>query len=54
MAKIRGLIFTSLLLGGCVVGPDYSGPPELGRAAPQSTFVRQAPGTISNEPALAA
>ena len=54
MVKSKGLILATLLLGGCVVGPDYSGPPELGRAAPQSTFVRQAPGATSNEPALAA
>jgi multidrug efflux system outer membrane protein len=54
MVKSKGLVLATLLLGGCVVGPDYSGPPELGHAAPQSTFVRQAPGATSNEPALAA
>lgn len=54
MVKFKRLFLASLLLGGCVVGPDYSGQPELGRAAPQSTFVRQAPGATSNEPALAA
>lgn len=53
MAKFRGLLLAPLLLGGCVVGPDYSGPPELGRAAPQPTFVRQPPGATSDEPALA-
>ena len=54
MAKSKSLILAPLLLGGCVVGPDYSGSPELGRATPQSTFVRQAPGATSNEPAVAA
>lgn len=54
MSRSRYLVLAPLLLGGCVVGPDYSGPPELGRATPQSTFVRQAPGAASNEPALAA
>jgi outer membrane protein, multidrug efflux system len=53
MAKFKGLLFVPLLLSGCVVGPDYSGPPELGRAAPQSTFVRQAPNVAVNEPAIA-
>lgn len=53
MSKFRYFVLAPLLLGGCVVGPDYSGPPELGRAAPQSTFVRQAPGATSNEPTLA-
>lgn len=54
MSRSRYFVLAPLLLGGCVVGPDYSGPPELGRAAPQSTFVRQAPGAASNEPAVAA
>lgn len=54
MSKFKYFVFAPLLLGGCVVGPDYAGPPELGRAAPTSTFVRQAPGTTSDEPALAA
>jgi multidrug efflux system outer membrane protein len=53
MAKFRGLLLAPLLLGGCVVGPDYSGPPELERAAPQPTFVRQPQGATSDEPALA-
>lgn len=54
MAKYRGLILAPLLLGGCVAGPDYSGPTELGGAAPQSTFVRKAPGVTPDDPALAA
>ena len=54
MSKFRYLILSPLLLGGCVVGPDYSGPPELGRATPQATFVRQAPGALSDEPVVAA
>lgn len=54
MSKFRYLVPSALLLGGCVVGPDYSGPPELGRATPQATFVRQAPGAASNEPLVAA
>ena len=54
MSKLNYLVLVPLLLGGCVVGPDYSGPPELGRATPGSTFVRQAPGATSNQPALAA
>jgi outer membrane protein, multidrug efflux system len=53
MAKFKGLLFVTLLLSGCVVGPDYSGPPKLGRAAPQSSFVRQSPNVAVNEPALA-
>ncbi len=54
MSKLNYLVLVPLLLGGCVVGPDYSGPQELGRATPGSTFVRQAPGATSNQPALAA
>lgn len=54
MSKIRYFVLAPLLLGGCVVGPDYSGPPELGRAEPQPAFVRQAPGASSDEPAVAA
>jgi outer membrane protein, multidrug efflux system len=54
MSRSRYFALAPLLLGGCVVGPDYSGPPELGRANPQPGFARQAPGTTSNEPALAA
>lgn len=54
MAKFNSLILMPLLLlGGCVVGPDYSGPPGLGRAAPQSTFVRQTSDMSSNQPQLA-
>lgn len=54
MSKLRYFVLAPLLLGGCVVGPDYSGPPELGRSSPQPAFVRQAPGATSNEPAAAA
>lgn len=54
MSKLRYFVLAPLLLGGCVVGPDYSGPPELGRSSPQSTFARQAPGATSTEPAVAA
>ena len=54
MSKFRYLSLCSLLLGGCVVGPDYAGPPELGRATPKATFVRQAPGAVPDEPAVAA
>lgn len=54
MSRSRYFALAPLLLGGCVVGPDYSGPPELGRATPQPAFVRQAPGAASNEPAVAA
>lgn len=54
MAKFRYCVLASLLLGGCVIGRDYSGPPELGRSSPQSAFVRDAPGATSNEPAAAA
>ena len=53
MIKSRYLVLAPLLLGGCVVGPDYSGPPELGRATPNVAFVRQAPGAQSNQPTLA-
>lgn len=53
MIKSRYLVLAPLLLGGCVVGPDYSGPPELGRATPNAAFVRQAPGAQSNQPTLA-
>jgi outer membrane protein, multidrug efflux system len=53
MSKFRFLILSPLLLGGCVVGPDYAGPPELGRATPKATFARQAPGAVPNEPAVA-
>ncbi|ETI62906.1 transporter [Sphingobium sp. C100] len=52
MAKLSGLILP-LLLGGCVVGPDYSGPPELGQAAPRPTFVRQPADASTSEPELA-
>lgn len=54
MSKLRSVTLVPLLLAGCVVGPDYSGPPELGRASPPSAFARQAPGVTSDEPALAA
>lgn len=54
MSKFRYLILSPLLLGGCIVGPDYAGPPELGRATPKATFARQAPGADSNEPVVAA
>ncbi|TFI57127.1 efflux transporter outer membrane subunit [Sphingomonas parva] len=54
MSKFRYFVLAPLLLGGCVVGPDYSGPPELGRSSPESTFVRRAPGATSTEPAIAA
>lgn len=53
MSKFRFLILSPLLLAGCVVGPDYAGPPELGRATPKATFARQAPGAVPNEPAVA-
>ncbi len=53
MIKSRYLVLAPLLLGGCVVGPDYSGPPDLGRATPNAAFVRQAPGAQSNQPTLA-
>lgn len=54
MSKFRYCVLAPLLLGGCVVGPDYSGPPELGRSSPPSAFVRQASGASSSEPAVAA
>lgn len=54
MLKFKYIFVLPLLLGGCVVGPDYSGPPELGSSAPPAAFVRQAPGAIANQPALAA
>jgi len=53
MFRSRYFALAPLLLGGCVVGPDYSGPPELGRATPQPAFVRQAPGATSDQPAVA-
>ena len=53
MTNFRGLVLAPLLLGGCVVGPDYAGPPGLGRAAPQSNFVRQTASTSTNDPAVA-
>lgn len=53
MNKLNGFILAPLLLGGCVVGPDYAGPPELGRAGPQSTFARQSSVATSAQPALA-
>lgn len=53
MTKSRVLFIVPLLLGGCVVGPNYSGPPELGRASPRSTFVRATPAATSDEPAAA-
>ena len=54
MAKLQCLVIP-LLLGGCVVGPDYSGPPSLGHATPRSTFVRGAMSIEANdlEPKLA-
>src|SRR5690606_3756513 len=52
--KMRYFFLAPLLLGGCVVGPDYSGPPELGRAEPQPTFGRQAADASSDQPAVAA
>jgi outer membrane protein, multidrug efflux system len=51
---VKYFVFAPLLVGGCVAGPDYSGPPELGRATPQTTFVRKAPDVSSQEPAIAA
>ncbi|MFZ5683373.1 MAG: efflux transporter outer membrane subunit [Pseudomonadota bacterium] len=54
MSRFRHFILAPLLLGGCVVGPDYSGPPELGRATPGPTFVRQTAGVSSQEPTVAA
>lgn len=53
MIKSRYLVLAPLLLGGCVVGPDYSGPPDLGRATPNASFVRKGPGAQSNQPTLA-
>lgn len=53
MLKSKYFALAPLLLAGCVVGPNYSGPPELGRSAPRSTFVRQAPGATSIEPTVA-
>ncbi len=53
MAKLKSLVLSSLLLGGCVVGPDYSGPPELGHANPQSTFVRATSDATLSEPVAA-
>ena len=50
MINFRGLVLAPLLLGGCVVGPDYAGPPGLDRAAPQSNFVRQTASTSTNDP----
>lgn len=54
MSKFKYFFLAPLVLGGCVVGPDYSGPPELGRADPPSTFVREAPGSSANQPGVAA
>lgn len=53
MTRFKGHILAPLLLGGCVVGPNYSGAPELGRAAPQANFVRQASSMTADQPALA-
>ncbi|MDH7972979.1 efflux transporter outer membrane subunit [Sphingomonas sp. AR_OL41] len=53
MAKFKSLVLTPILLGGCVAGPDYSGPPVLNSATPQSNFVRLASGITPNQPALA-
>ena len=53
MTRFKGHILAPLLLGGCVVGPNYSGSPELGRAAPQANFVRQASSMTADQPALA-
>lgn len=53
MAKFKSLVLTPILVGGCVAGPDYSGPPVLNSATPQSNFVRQASGITPNQPALA-
>lgn len=54
MSKLRYFALAPLLLSGCLVGADYSGPPELGRSSPQPAFVRQAPRASSDEPAVAA
>lgn len=53
MRAVKYLTIISMVLGGCVVGPEYTGPPDLGRAAPPSSFVRQVPGVHDSAPPLA-
>lgn len=53
MAKLKGIFIVPLVLSGCVVGPDYAGPPELGRAAPRSSFVRSTAAETVSDPAPA-
>ena len=44
----------ALLLSGCVAGPDYAGPPDLGDAAqPGAAFVRAGAGVQPAAPTLA-
>lgn len=44
----------ALLLSGCVAGPDYAGPPDLGDAAqPGAAFVRAGEGVQAAAPTLA-
>lgn len=49
-SRLKGFILAPLLLGGCVVGPDYGGPQDLDRALPPLAFVRQVPGVNSDGP----
>ena len=50
----KTLVLPALLaLGACTLGPDYSGPPVLGTAAPARGFVRADAQTGAGEPALA-
>lgn len=53
MTRSRFVILAPLLLAGCVVGPNYKGPPSLGPATPAASFVRAASGVTSADPALA-
>lgn len=53
MAKLKRIFIVPLVLSGCVVGPDYAGPPELDRAAPRFSFVRSTAAERLNDPAPA-
>lgn len=53
MRAVKSVTIVLVVLGGCAVGPEYAGPPDLGRAAPPSSFVRQAQGEHDSAPPLA-
>ena len=53
MKRVFFLIIPTVALAGCVVGPDYEGPPALPSAgAIQPKFASHPPGTHTDTPAL--